>query len=1013
METGPAINETNIREPKTGINRKVTNILESPMIEELLWLNLEWDFVDRNAEIFKYSENLFKRFTREWIKKAYNWAEEKTWTYKTESWQTKTKTVIKKIEKNPNLFEDFFEKGKPPATLENLDYNWLGKYHLTYFDSPIEIKEKDDEDDGDYVEIKLENGEKVLNWKLKEKFDRYYPMYEIAIIKKIQFLIKNHSWDLSKANYKNIISNILNEVLHLFYAFWDSLSPDEFEDILFWRWFKDNTPKKSQCWEEYKRKPISSESIVWTCNHAIERYQDLREHRDLLTMYKHFASEAIEHSEDEAWNSRVWFSNSLIKKKIENHFWDTIVSIADLFKQRFYSTNPDTKNLGLIYEEIKKILNYVSILKEKEIAFSELTLEDINNELFIKFREKIEEILPKKIELLAFKDLFFEKIDLEQDKIDLCERIINLRSLDILSTDFKELENIELNDLKFSDFSKAKPNVRKKYFLNKVLWVDNINWNIRKTWIPEIDWENQRIYNVFLQFYWFRYGPKKNNHWLDKEKTDKMIKSALSLVNKWTSLEDFEKNHIESEQIVIAWFRFYLIYKEEDSKLWEEITGEQRSRALYEAVKKEIDNMYWTRELIAQKIEEKWLNKAKLEKERKPLNIQILSWDKWHSNSSVWNIEKMLEINKKRFSHRPIKLDDEDSFWYTYEKDWVKEKRLFKETKPLYIPVNIGNPDKEQISDYLKSFLKYCNLVLQRKKISWNLSVYAWIINNLWIKENDYQTIWKLRKFLKYNLSIIDEVNKMNEENEWEIEFLEKLKWKLWFELEIWPKKNLARVMEKVVDSYNWDIRKLWDLIRARNVHEKYFWSIDNIVDFLATIKQIEEKDGEEYIKQIIIEDKTWHPSARANKATWYRDITLTLKTKSKKLIEIQFITKWIFDFKHEWLEIKDLMNIYKEEDIKFEAEELRELEHQAERTWNKIPLQFRSFAPRWFKKKGYLYQSMSKVSSDWFYNMWRSSMNDSYKAKMKRMEYLPYRKAWWNIVFDMSKDTLEEKIAA
>lgn len=288
-----------------------------------------------------------------------------------------------------------------------------------------------------------------------------------------------------------------------------------------------------------------------------------------------------------------------------------------------------------------------------------------------------------------------------------------------------------------------------------VLWVKSKGWSIdsKNHKIPSIDWENKKTFELFVEAYASKYSNEdwKLKHSMTKEKVRELFDRAMLLVNKWALLQELEEQNIECEQVIISWFRFHLIYKETKEKItWDDELLLRKERK--KIVKKELDSMQWTVELIWSRINQdddlSW-------------NIQIYSY--WKKdfilrNSSNQKLEKLInEKNKKRFTHRPVNLKDKDNFWYNSSSN---EERLFKYDILDYI--NNSN-SKEEIQFYLIRLIEFCNSILQRKDIwTWNNDL-RYLLESKWINLEDTKAIWNLRKFLKYVLNITPLISEMME----------------------------------------------------------------------------------------------------------------------------------------------------------------------------------------------------------------------------------------------------------
>lgn len=312
------------------------------MVWRFLSSDLDWKVVDRegNKEIFWYLKKIFEPRIRRWVQYLYYWFDWK-------KSQTKWEYPIE-VETIPQIQPNF----------------WLLHWLL-------------EENEGKIVENR---GSVNISKKFEEKLERYYAMYEVPIAKRFKRDLEEFSWNIEREDYDNILENIIDEVLNLIYAFWDSLDPDEFEDILL---------------------KFSHESILWFTDQVISKYNALWEEKDLVLMYKHFALEWLTRKD---WKRT--FKNSLIKDKIEDHIWLAFEYLADWFLQWFYSNKPESKNLEIVYDDMQKLIKYVAILKNKNICFADLNIGKIKTNLLKRYWDRIKTVLKKDLEYKVFEEVF-------------------------------------------------------------------------------------------------------------------------------------------------------------------------------------------------------------------------------------------------------------------------------------------------------------------------------------------------------------------------------------------------------------------------------------------------------------------------------------------------------------------------------------------------------------------------------------------------------------------------------
>jgi hypothetical protein len=223
------------------------------------------------------------------------------------------------------------------------------------------------------------------------------------------------------------------------------------------------------------------------------------------------------------------------------------------------------------------------------------------------------------------------------------------------------------------------------------------------------------------------------------------------------------------------------------------------------------------------------------------------------------------------------------------------------------------------------------------------------------------------------------------------------------YKFEVWEPKDLKRIFEKIIWSYSWDIREMWDLARMR-----YIWnSMDDCYEKMNTmIKSIKNNPKlNDYIVQGIVEDSVWNNSERGPKKTQYRDLKLQFKNKKWILIEVQFIVKEMFEWKEEWLTEEELSEIMIHQNLDLWQEFIDELERRADAEWIKIPYFLMSVFDSDVKiNKSKLQKYDKKINSDLLYKLHRWSSDKKFKKVMAHIESVVYDRQRWKVIAKQSR---------
>ena len=885
-----------------------------------------------------------------------------------------------------------------------------------------------------------------LNEKFSSKLSEYYGIYETVVVKRIQYeLHSNNIEKLDEENLRNLLINIANEFTFILKAFSDKLTVWEFEKIFLRKdssndaeWIIWISKSINAIYDDFRYSKKHVEELIplskkqekkLNPEQKIKREQlkkqidtkkkiedeEERRHNDLLEMYKSFIPTALVLDA-----STVHFNHAKLAENIEKHFEDSFLDIADIFKHWLYSEDMTLDWLEKIRVMLYRFYDNFKTLKQKDKAFSHISLKDFRSHLLNKKKTdnvQVTDILSQEYEYESFQKLCYlmdwveieswlsidkKKIIYKQERNNrlnlLCHEIQIQKQEQNKHIEFIDITQTPLEDLDFDLFNQAWPVNRKKYFLDKVYIRDrekNIIWHNFDKAVDET-WEDSEELINFAIYY-------SEKHKSYKTQEDKVISDLKLVLDQLKSSKintyKFQENNIYYEQLLVSWFRYNLALK----KYWK--TNEKIAKILNE-------EMYGPKELL---LNDYW-------QEISSSNISFRNgWseNKLH-NTSIWNIDELIEKYELRFNKRPINLNDEENFSVKNKQErWVKNI-LMKDISSLYLP-NIENWEilkYQDIKNYLNWIEDFSIWLLQRRNLKdTKYDIYRSVFENYWIDANDFDQIWKIRKFLKYAQYILPIAHELSKKSLAEQEAINELYKIVWndmvtdetYKFEVWEPKDLKRIFEKIIWSYSWDIREMWDLARMRYVWENMDDCYKKMNTMIRSIKTNPKLNN--YIVQWIVEDSVWNNSERWPKKTQYRDLKLQFKNDKWILIEVQFIVKEMFEWKEEWLPEDELNEIMIHQNLDLWQDFIDELERRADAEWILIP----QFLLTIFEADVTIHKDKfkkydTKINSDLFYKLHRWSWNKHFKMIMAHLESVVYDRQRWKVIAKQSRKLDEQE---
>ncbi len=989
---------------KQQIHRKnKENSFYAHIVQDLYFQDLETVPNDRKNYVYKYLRRFLIPIIKQGTKDIYHGREEKTQVEIDEFWISENKMNNDGIVKNEAYAADYIDK---------------------------------------------------KTWELNEKFNRklkeYYGIYETVIVKRIQYELHSDSIEnLDEKNLKNLLINIANEFTFILKAFSDKLTVWEFEKIFLrkdsnndaewvigisksinaiyddFRYTKKHVEKLNSLTDIQEKKLTSQQRIKRNeLEKQIETKQKIedeeeRRHNDLLEMYKSFVPTALVLDK-----STVHFNHAKLAENIEKHFEESFLDIADIFKHWLYSEDMTLDWLEKIRVMLYRFYDNFKTLKQKDKAFSHISLKDFRIHLLTKKKTdnvQITDILSQEYEYESFQKLCYlmdwvelnswlsieeKKVIYKQERNNrldlLCSEIQIQKQEQNKHIEFIDISETPLEDLDFDLFNQAWPINRKKYFLDKIYIRDkekNIIWHNFDEAIDETWEESEELINFAIY-----YSEKHKSYRTQEDKVISDLKLVLSqLKSSKINTYKFQENNIYYEQLLVSWFRYNLALKKYGK------SNEKISKILNE-------EMYGPKELL---LNDFW-------QEISSSNISFRNgWseNKLH-NTSIWNIDELIEKYELRFNKRPINLNDEENFSIKNNQErWVKNI-LMKDISSLYLPNKKSwwALEYEDIKYYLDSIEEYSVWLLQRKNLTdEKYNIYSEVFERYWINPNDFDQIGKIRKFLKYTQYILPIAHELSKKSLAEQEAIDELHSIVWNDMitddeskfQVWKPKDLKRIFEKIICSYSWDIREMWDLARMR-----YIWKdMDDCYEKMNTmIRSIKTNPKlNDYIVQWIVEDSVWNNSERWPKKTQYRDLKLQFKNDKWILIEVQFIVKEMFEWKEEWLTEDKLYEIMMHQNLDLWQDFVDELERRADAEWILIPkFLYKIINSETNKNEEKYVRYNEKINSDLFYKLHRWSWNKHFKMIMAHLESVVYDRQRWKVIAKQSRklDNQEEMAA-
>lgn len=883
------------------------------------------------------------------------------------------------------------------------------------------------------VKQKINHTENIERTKLK----RYYPMYHEYFIQRFKDEIEKLWHEPNEDELEDIMQNhIIQTFKDITSIYWYTLSPEKVWELI-----------------------LNPEKLVELLEKSQIEQQRYKDSPELLEVLLH-------------QNEKVVLNDSKKEKEIENHFISSFESLIDIFNHWANSINPDKEILKIIIERISQRVKYAVELCKNKDAFTDISPETLNTALLWEAIENSwKKISNERVQL--FIKLFDMWENTIESKIDffISEVVYQRKQENSRFDNLNDLKGIEPENISFEELKNSQSVDRLRFFINKILCI----WNDNTIQIPQ-----NNLIQQFADFYFNKY----NNHWLNQEDIHQILRDWIKSINEIktkpiseqkNAFLDFVENKTEEFQILISWWRYNIMHK---SLWWDK-----------DKIKEQDSNLYWTKDLILWKLAEKWID------------TDIVFSDVY--NWSSWSLDKMLELDKKRFTHWDININDQNKFWLSdstndsefkhnksiwfvwnhtklyilddndYDNNYIISKlyNSFIESELItnntikkiinnfiwYIISNNCDPNniKEHIEAVLSKIsdpkikaraktkmhrcthfiernyeltkIKYAHMELENRMNLCN-RLLSWDFEGLSIQDNSFlmylkeikvieeskwlitkvnkENLWKIRRFIKFIIKSSGDLSEMIKKSEEDRIYINRIieRWHFsrklkWTKVDLWPRKKFERMLEKFIQNYNWDLRRLHDISRLRVTYDCDIMESANITaQFVKIVNDIQWFN----VSQMYIWDNTWNPYERAKKPTWYRDVNLSLRLPSKNVIEVQFVLKDIEKYK-KWIKAKDLLTSLKESHIRINQYELNKLIKNAEELKKKLPIEILEILEYEIDEKDKenpIFAEWITISSDDFYNLWRISKSDTqFVTKMQEIEWYQNKKIRWKYV--------------
>lgn len=823
--------------------------------------------------------------------------------------------------------------------------------------------------------------------KFEKKFQSYFKRYKWSIRACIRSSLdeSNQSQFLTKECFKNIVHRAIKDLLNIMYIFGDNLDPDTFDEVLcnkgndFWNIFTVVSDTYTSLAEvEYRQNSYLKESAE----------------PQVLKMYKHILADSI------LDDGKVCYK--ALSDRIEAHFEHTFIEIVSAFNHWYYSSHLDINFLNALQEFTQNVLSDMELLQSQwvlkwEKGFLQYFQTDITQEYNMHFFcthlfQKSKKLEPF-IQQGWYGDLFIDWLTgvakAECDNQSFAKYAINVRKrkLQAYIKDFAtDLDSVFLNEVWFERWYEFKPSSRRKVFFENIVEDENRLFYRYRELLRNIEDPNSPQ--------WIRFTHYLAESWELDTKDQKLqylqdVEQEISQFSLWNfehDMRSFIKKNKHLVDILVSFWWYNLeqdFISDKDKYQW----------VAWQRLFKKDYKPHGLKEGIVSE-----LAKRKLIGPEKNHHVQIFM-ESDLNNSSSWNYAKVLERLQHWYESSIVNIGD----MYLSDQDGIT--RYFKDMFLLYLP-SLSCESSSDILNYVHEGLDICTSLLEGES-TFEDNSYIQTLLSYWFDLRNKQQIDTLKEFLKYVLYCSWDIEKMMLDAQRDRSFFQKMTSDEEFvtlfghESEdtwlLWPEKKISRVYQKVLSSYNGDLRDIWDLTRMLFVCENVVDLNHKLVDFIEYITQFDE------VKQISIWDYTWNFTEKSPKKSGYRDVNLSIKLASWNIVEAQFHYREYLKFKKEGYELgKDFLSEKerrKRNIKKISREQAEKIKFLAKQDPTiKLPANF-ALLCEWgeFVFSDWISQTEGNIlSSDVLYNLSRSLSHDKeLQAILQSIESAGYDIAW------------------
>lgn len=732
--------------------------------------------------------------------------------------------------------------------------------------------------------------------KIVDKIEKNIYVYLDVIID----VIKKKYWK-EEINQK-LIKKYLKKTFDIFLVLWDKIDLETFEKLLFNASLDDMKELKSRFLNNSYKLNKQEKIVSDTQLNDEHSYNDFISESHLSSAYRVWLRRGIvkyyekekENENEQDQNENQIIEKPLNLKEIDKLTSDEIFSELSVLFTNLYDLYTKTIDLwsyidirlGKLKKAFIKVISYMEsfwdlwiiINKDKKrIILSDEDFSEKICDLFIKWFDKNDKIHNSFLEFLNDYSVWLTKTKNSIDDINKSKTDTSIWNEKIKLREFK------LSKSSLDDWYNLDPYCATNIFFNRVL-----NW---KKW-KKINLKNFNLNLINKKLDLF--ANKLTNKWFKNslESVSTQLSKIKNFIKEWINIEELIDNDVNHIQFLYELWIFNLELKRNPDMKIAPRSHNWESLGLSDFILKKIKD----------------------------------SGDKFDVDFNPrWRLHNMSEENVWSYI---------DSYFYSFSK-WsidlwkytIWNKKLSK-MKGLY-SLDKDNVNYKDLDEFINLWIETWVWLLNPDfKLDSNKLHYIWLLQSYNIIWNNYE---KLSTNCKNNLILIIEWLKVIHSKLKPLNNMLNVAWKdskivkdiLWDFLNneddlkndksiadwMWPTKEFGRAFEKLISKYYWNFHELWDLTRLRVKANGIDEIMDKFVEFLSISWSTED------IKNIWLEDWTWHPLSLPKKGSWYRDLKAVFTLSSGNVVEVQFHYLDMIKSKTVWINInKNIWEIIRRE---------------------------------------------------------------------------------------------------